>query len=109
MKYLGYVQNFCWFYLLFSLISELDKTLIFVETKRQADFLAAFLSGKNLPTTSIHGDREQREREEALRDFTKGSMKILVATAVAARGLGMDCILPSNCVFCLLCACSHVV
>lgn len=59
-----------------------------METKRNADFLAAFLSGKNLPTTSIHGDREQREREEALRDFTKGKMKILVATAVAARGLG---------------------
>lgn len=71
-----------------SCLAELDKTLIFVETKRNADFLAAFLSGKNLPTTSIHGDREQREREEALRDFTKGKMKILVATAVAARGLG---------------------
>lgn len=66
---------------------ELDKTLVFVETKRNADFLAAFLSGKNLPTTSIHGDREQKEREEALRDFKSGSMKILVATAVAARGL----------------------
>ena len=36
---------------------------------------------------SIHGDRLQREREEALRDFKTGKMPILVATAVAARGL----------------------
>ena len=40
-----------------------------------------------MPTTSIHGDRLQREREEALYDFCVGTMPILVATAVAARGL----------------------
>ena len=40
-----------------------------------------------MPTTSIHGDRLQREREEALYDFRVGTMPILVATAVAARGL----------------------
>ena len=39
------------------------------------------------PTTSIHGDRLQREREEALADFKAGRMPLLVATAVAARGL----------------------
>merc|ERR1712013_930498 len=44
-------------------------------------------SGEGLPTTSIHGDRLQREREEALYDFRVGTMPILVATAVAARGL----------------------
>lgn len=64
------------------------KTLVFVEHKRTADILATFLSEKNFPTTSIHGDREQREREEALHDFKTGRMDILVATAVAARGLG---------------------
>merc|ERR1711902_372267 len=64
-----------------------DKTLIFVETKRNADFLATALSQEGFPTTSIHGDRLQREREEALRDFKTGRMPILVATAVAARGL----------------------
>ena len=40
-----------------------------------------------MPATSIHGDRLQREREEALYDFRTGSRPILVATAVAARGL----------------------
>lgn len=64
-----------------------ERTLIFVQTKRNADFLATYLSGEGLPTTSIHGDRLQREREEALYDFRVGSMPILVATAVAARGL----------------------
>lgn len=63
--------------------------MVFVEQKRNADFIAVFLSEKNYPTTSIHGDREQPEREQALRDFKSNKMKILVATAVAARGLGL--------------------
>ncbi|XP_076637996.1 ATP-dependent RNA helicase vasa [Colletes latitarsis] len=65
----------------------LKGTLVFVEMKRKADFIAAFLSENNYPTTSIHGDRLQRQREEALADFKSGRMSILVATAVAARGL----------------------
>merc|ERR1712142_355083 len=64
-----------------------ERTLVFVQTKRNADFLATYLSREGLPTTSIHGDRLQREREEALYDFRVGTMPILVATAVAARGL----------------------
>merc|ERR1712111_82581 len=64
-----------------------NRTLVFVETKKNADFLATYLSGEGLPTTSIHGDRLQREREEALFDFRTGDKPILVATAVAARGL----------------------
>ena len=61
--------------------------MVFVKTKRKADFLATYLSEDGLPTTSIHGDRLLREREEALDDFKRGTMPILVATAVAARGL----------------------
>merc|ERR1719177_44855 len=64
-----------------------ERTLIFVKTKKSTDFLAGHLSQEGLPTTSIHGDRLQREREEALYDFRVGTMPILVATAVAARGL----------------------
>jgi probable ATP-dependent RNA helicase DDX4 len=64
-----------------------DRTLVFVEQKRNADFLASYLSQSEFPTTSIHGDRLQREREEALRDFKRGRAPILVATSVAARGL----------------------
>jgi probable ATP-dependent RNA helicase DDX4 len=64
-----------------------EKTLVFVEMKRTADFIAVYLSDNGFPTTSIHGDRLQREREEALADFKNGHMGVLVATAVAARGL----------------------
>ncbi|XP_011068951.1 PREDICTED: ATP-dependent RNA helicase vasa, isoform A [Acromyrmex echinatior] len=68
-------------------LGNIEGTLVFVEQKRHTDFIAAFLSESNFPTTSIHGDRLQREREEALYDFKRGKMLILVATAVAARGL----------------------
>merc|ERR1712179_187034 len=64
-----------------------ERTLIFVQTKKNTDFLATHLSQEGLPTTSIHGDRLQREREEALFDFRAGTFPILVATSVAARGL----------------------
>lgn len=62
-------------------------TLIFVETKKMADMLSDFLMMNNQPATSIHGDRTQREREYALATFRQGKTPILVATAVAARGL----------------------
>jgi len=64
-----------------------ERTLVFVKTKRNADFIATFLSDDGFPTTSIHGDRLQSERETALADFRSGRMPILVATSVAARGL----------------------
>nr|AQX83025.1 vasa [Oscarella lobularis] len=64
-----------------------DRVLVFVDTKRNCDFLAVFLSQTGFPTTSIHGDRYQREREEALGDFKSGRCPVLCATAVAARGL----------------------
>ncbi|KAF4995540.1 hypothetical protein FGRMN_5083 [Fusarium graminum] len=68
-------------------------TLIFVETKRMADSLSDFLINQNFPATSIHGDRTQRERERALEFFRNGRCPILVATAVAARGLDIPNVL----------------
>ncbi|KIY52981.1 ATP-dependent RNA helicase ded-1 [Fistulina hepatica ATCC 64428] len=65
----------------------LGLTLVFVETKRMADMLSDFLIANRLPATSIHGDRTQREREQALLTFRTGRTPIMVATAVAARGL----------------------
>ncbi|KAK6496449.1 hypothetical protein TWF481_002467 [Arthrobotrys musiformis] len=63
------------------------RTLIFVNAKREADSLDDFLWNKGLPTTSIHGDRTQREREDALIAFRTGKCPILIATDVASRGL----------------------
>jgi len=64
-----------------------DRTMVFCETKKNADFLAGYLCGEGLPSTSIHGDRLQREREEALGDFKSGKFPIIVCTGVASRGL----------------------
>ena len=61
--------------------------LVFVETKRKADELEHSLSSQGFPSTSIHGDRLQEDREDALRQFKSGRRPILVATDVAARGL----------------------
>lgn len=58
-------------------------TLTFVETKKGADALEDFLIHENYPATSIHGDRSQKEREEALKYFRNGDRPILVATAVS--------------------------
>ena len=60
---------------------------MFVETKKGANALEHFLEREGYPVSSIHGDRSQREREEALYNFRTGRTPILVATAVAARGL----------------------
>lgn len=74
---------------LIEILNESDPkgTIVFVETQRNADFLASILSETVYPTTSIHGGRKQPERELALGQFKRGEMHILIATSVAARGL----------------------
>jgi ATP-dependent RNA helicase DDX3X len=67
--------------------TEAGLTLIFVETKRMADELEDHLHREHFPVVSIHGDRAQNEREEALRLFKSGDLPIMVATGVASRGL----------------------
>lgn len=87
---LRYVEEFNKFRELKRLLEEQVEeglTLVFVETKRKADELENSLRNEGYPTTSIHGDRAQWEREEALRLFKSGKLPILVATDVAARGL----------------------
>lgn len=63
------------------------RTLIFVNNKRTADELDDFLFNRGLPCTSIHADRTQLEREDAMRAFRKGTMPIMIATGVSARGI----------------------
>jgi len=68
----------------------LDRTLVFVQTKKNADFVCANLCQNGLEATSIHGDRFLSQRFEALENFKSGAKPILVATAVAARGLDIS-------------------
>ena len=60
--------------------------LIFCSTKKSCDALARAMA-RQIGCSSIHGDKEQYEREATLRDFKSGKAPILVATDVAARGL----------------------
>ena len=64
-----------------------SRVLIFVETKRKADSLQRFLYNHDYDVASIHGDRSQADREDALDAFRRNEVQILVATDVAARGL----------------------
>lgn len=68
--------------------SEDDCILVFVEEKKTADFLASFISETKIAATSIHGDRLNHERYEALRDFRSGRFKVLFATSGVSRHLG---------------------
>ena len=69
-----------------------DKTLCFVRTKRGADRLVEQLEREGIRSAAIHGDLRQANRERALKDFTTGKLRVLVATDVAARGLHIDAV-----------------
>jgi len=69
---------------------EFTSSIIFVATKKGTDRLANTLSKKGLKVGCMHGDRSQKEREEALRDFKSGKSDILVATDVLSRGIDID-------------------
>lgn len=64
-----------------------QQVLIFTRTKQGADLLAKEMCKDGLKTSSIHGDKSQGAREKALAEFKDGSIRALVATDVAARGL----------------------
>lgn len=69
---------------------DFEKVLIFAETKRTVAGLAKQLKRSKLKVDEIHGDKSQNYRKNALQDFKKGKVNILVATDVAARGLDIS-------------------
>ncbi len=66
---------------------ELEKVLIFSETKRDVEHLTQTLFKDGFKVDSIHGDKRQRQRQKSLTHFRNNKINILVATDVAARGL----------------------
>lgn len=62
-------------------------TIVFVKTKRDAAEIERELQRRGINARAIHGDLSQRQRENVLRVFREGKVKVLVATDVAARGL----------------------
>ncbi len=67
-----------------------NQTLIFTNTKLGASRLARRLERKGVKAAAIHGDRTQQERMSVLESFREGTVNVLVATDVAARGLHID-------------------
>lgn len=63
------------------------RALIFVERQETAEMLLDSIMKKGYPCQSIHGGKDQVDREEAISDFRAGVVPVLVATSVAARGL----------------------
>ncbi len=67
--------------------AETGSFLVFVRTKHGADRVARRLTKSGWSATQIHGDRSQAQRNAALRSFSEGRHRVLVATDVAARGI----------------------
>jgi superfamily II DNA/RNA helicase len=67
-----------------------DRTIMFVATKRGCDRLAEKLNDEGVSAAAIHGDLRQSDREKALAGFSAGKVSVLVATDVAARGIHVD-------------------
>ncbi|MBC6368662.1 DEAD/DEAH box helicase [Algoriphagus sp. AK58] len=66
---------------------ELDKVILFTETKRLADRLAKKLNQSGIKAGQIHGDKSQNFRNRMIEEFKSGTIRVLVATDVAARGI----------------------
>ena len=66
------------------------KAIVFCRMKRDVDDIADYLSGAGINAKGLHGDMDQRRREEVIRGFKNDKIDVLVATDVAARGLDVN-------------------
>ncbi|MDD2104706.1 DEAD/DEAH box helicase [Pseudomonas asiatica] len=67
-----------------------EQVLVFTRTKHGANRLAEYLEKHGLTAAAIHGNKSQNARTKALADFKANSVRVLVATDIAARGLDID-------------------
>lgn len=68
----------------------IDHVLVFTRTKRGADRVAKDLNKDGIRSEAIHGDKSQGARERALKGFKDRSIRVLVATDIASRGIDVD-------------------
>ena len=73
-----------------AIVGPTERAVIFTNTKRACDRLADDLKALDVSARAIHGDLSQDRRNRALRQFSAGQVKVLVATDVAARGLHIE-------------------
>jgi ATP-dependent RNA helicase RhlE len=67
-----------------------DSVIVFCRTKNRADRIGHMLKKNNHSVATLHSNRTQREREQALKGFRDGRFEVLVATDIAARGLDIE-------------------
>ena len=67
-----------------------NKCVVFCRTKSEVDRLSNVLSNAGYLANGLHGDMEQRQRENVIKGFKQNSVKVLVATDVAARGIHVN-------------------
>lgn len=72
--------------------SQVTSSTVFCNTKKETQEIADSLSAEGFSVVALHGDLEQREREQTLLRFANKSAAILVATDVAARGLDIEAV-----------------
>ncbi|MEO8352480.1 MAG: DEAD/DEAH box helicase [Chthoniobacteraceae bacterium] len=68
----------------------MDSVLVFTRTKHGADRVARKLEGIGIKTGTLHSNRSQNQRLRALQEFKAGTVRVLVATDIAARGIDVD-------------------
>ncbi len=68
----------------------LSSVLVFTRTKHGADRIARRLDSLHIPCGTLHSNRSQNQRLKALNDFRRGTLRVLVATDIAARGIDVD-------------------
>ncbi len=69
---------------------KMDSVLIFTRTKHGADRVARKLEGLGIKTGTLHSNRSQNQRLRALQEFKAGTVRVLVATDIAARGIDVE-------------------
>ena len=69
---------------------EFERVLVFTRTRRGAERLSHILKARDHSVNRIHADRSQPQREAALREFSDGRARVLVATDIASRGIDVD-------------------
>ncbi|HEV7783999.1 MAG TPA: DEAD/DEAH box helicase [Thermoanaerobaculia bacterium] len=69
---------------------EIKNVLVFTRTKHRANRLAEFLERHGVACDRIHGNRSQAQRTDALSRFKNGTLQVLVATDIAARGIDVE-------------------
>ena len=67
-----------------------DTVLVFSRMKHSADRVARKLESQGIKTAALHSNRSQNQRIKALKDFKAGTVRVLVATDIAARGIDVD-------------------